>query len=93
MLCHNDCQENNILIHQKSNQNLILIDHEYSGWNPMQFDLANYFNETMFDNAHPGPERVKFYGDNMMTEREVYEFTKRYLEVYFENYAAEEVRK
>ena len=58
----------------------------------MPFDLANYFNETMFDNTYPGPEKVKFYGDNMMTEREVYALSKRYLEYYFQNYATNDVR-
>ena len=42
----------------------------------------------MFENAYQGPEKVKFYEENMMTEREVFVFTKRYLEVYFENYAS-----
>ena len=47
VLCHNDPLENNLLMKQNSNLNLLLIDYEYSGWNPMAMDLAGYWNETM----------------------------------------------
>ena len=30
---------------------LILIDYEYGNWNPMAYDIANYFNEFTCDNA------------------------------------------
>jgi len=29
-----------------------MIDFEYGEWNPMAYDLANYLNEIMVDNAH-----------------------------------------
>lgn len=37
----------------EDNSNLLIIDYEYAYWNPRAWDLANYFNETMIDNAHP----------------------------------------
>jgi thiamine kinase-like enzyme len=37
----------------EDNSKLMIIDYEYSGWNPMAMDLANYFNETMLDNSYP----------------------------------------
>ena len=43
------------------NRDLLLIDNEYAGWNPMAMDLAVYINETMIDNSHPGPNGVKQY--------------------------------
>jgi thiamine kinase-like enzyme len=31
--------------------NILLIDYEYTGWNPMVADISNYFIETMLDNG------------------------------------------
>ena len=50
VLSHNDAQENNILMSNQNNENLCLIDYEYSGFNPIAYDLANYLNETYLDN-------------------------------------------
>jgi thiamine kinase-like enzyme len=50
VLCHNDGQENNILVHSEDNERLILIDFEYGGFNPIGYDLANYWNECICDN-------------------------------------------
>ena len=58
VLCHNDSQENNILINLTDNNEMMVIDHEYAGWNPMAYDLSNYFNETMLDNDCPPPHRI-----------------------------------
>ena len=46
------------------NRDLLLIDLEYAGWNPMAMDLAVYINEVMIDNSHPGNNGVKEYLDN-----------------------------
>lgn len=59
-LAHNDAQENNILI-QNGGDQLLLIDYEYAGWNPMAMDLANYLNETMLDNNHPYGDGIAWY--------------------------------
>jgi thiamine kinase-like enzyme len=49
------------------NLELMLIDNEYAGWNPMAMDIAVYINETMIDNSHPHNNGVKEYMDNQMT--------------------------
>lgn len=64
MLSHNDAQENNILTSLDNNLKITLIDFEYGGWNPVQFDLANYLNELMLDNAHPKGNGIKYYLEN-----------------------------
>lgn len=50
VLCHNDGQENNILVHLQDNEKMIHIDFEYGGFNPIGFDIANYWNECICDN-------------------------------------------
>ncbi|CRG95539.1 choline kinase, putative [Plasmodium gallinaceum] len=46
VFCHNDLQENNII---NTNKCLRLIDFEYSGYNYLSNDIANFFNETTID--------------------------------------------
>ena len=70
VLAHNDAQENNILTSLSDNTHIILIDFEYTQWNPRAFDLANYFNETMLDNAYPLGNGIKYYLQNFINERE-----------------------
>ena len=56
VLSHNDAQENNILSSLADCEKMILIDYEYGDWNPMSYDIANFFNEFTVDNAAPvGP--------------------------------------
>lgn len=92
VLCHNDPLENNLLMKMNSNLNLLLIDYEYSGWNPMAMDLADYWSETMVQNSYPEPNGLKLYFDNIMTDDEVKIFTKEYLKVYFQKYAKDDVK-
>lgn len=47
--CHNDCLGGNFLMNRSDNRQMILIDYEYGGWNPMAMDIANFLNETMSD--------------------------------------------
>ena len=70
----------------------MVIDHEYAGWNPMAYDLSNYFNETMLDNDCPPPHRIQLHEENIMTEQEVNALTGKYLEVYFLNYAKANIK-
>jgi thiamine kinase-like enzyme len=49
---------------------VIFIDFEYTAWNPRGMDIANYFNETMLDNAHPLKRGIKFYLQNFIKENE-----------------------
>lgn len=46
VLCHNDCQENNLL---ELPSGLRLIDFEYTDWNMAGYDAANFFNEWPID--------------------------------------------
>ena len=48
------------------NRNLMLIDYEYAGWNPMAMDLANYIGETILENAYPLDNGINWYLDNIM---------------------------
>lgn len=66
VLAHNDAQENNILASLYDLTKIIFIDFEYTAWNPRAMDLANYFNETMLDNAHPVGNGIKFYIENFI---------------------------
>ena len=40
---------------------MILIDYEYGMWNPQYYDLANYLNELVLDNAYPKGTGVAYY--------------------------------
>ena len=51
VLCHNDPQENNILMNTDDNHELILIDLEFAGFNPIAYDVGVVLNETGFCNA------------------------------------------
>jgi len=49
-------------------------------------DLANYFNETMLDNAHPLENGIKLYLNNFISESEQEFVIKEYLGHYFKHY-------
>jgi thiamine kinase-like enzyme len=66
----------------------MLIDYEYSGWNPMAMDLANYVNETMFDK-----NTLKFIPENCMTVEEVENMAVIYLNDYWDKYLPEMIRE
>ena len=59
-----------MLINLKDNREIMFIDYEYGGWNPMAMDLANYINETMLDNSYPEKNGVAWYLSNCMTFEE-----------------------
>ena len=58
---HNDVQENNILKALSNNEKVLLIDYEYANWNPLTYDLGNYLNEHVCDNAHPEGCGIAYY--------------------------------
>jgi thiamine kinase-like enzyme len=70
----------------KDNRELLIIDLEYGGWNPMAMDVAVYINETMNDNSYPGNNGVQWYTDNIMSEKEIEMFVKSYLQHFFDKY-------
>lgn len=86
VLTHNDAHQNNILMSLPDNRDLILIDFEYAGWNPMAMDIAVYINETMNDNSFPGRNGIKWYTDNIMSDYEQDLLINTYLARYFQLY-------
>jgi choline/ethanolamine kinase len=86
VLSHNDAQENNILASLANATRVIFIDFEYTGWNPRAMDLANYFNETMLDNAYPLENGIKVYLENFISDREQEQVITRYLSHYHKHY-------
>lgn len=65
---------------------MILIDYEYGDWNPMSYDIANFFNEFTVDNAAPvGPfgSGIQYYENNYPTRPEMEILAKEYLRQYF----------
>lgn len=86
VLAHNDAQENNILASLYDLCHTIFIDFEYTSWNPRAMDIANYFNETMLDNAHPLGNGIKCYIQNFINEREQEFLIRCYLQQYFRKY-------
>lgn len=84
--CHNDALELNWLMNLQDSSELILIDYEYGGWNPMAMDVANYLNETMLDNAHPGDNGLACYEMNVLTVDEVSSMARAYLSRYYHKY-------
>lgn len=77
----------------KDNRELMIIDYEYSGWNPMAMDLANYVNETMLDNSYPFENGIAWYLDNCMDSQEVNLMSKEYLKCYFNKYMKDDIKK
>ena len=49
-------------------------------------DLANYFNETMLDNAHPVSKGIKYYLKNFIKDHEQETMLKLYLAHYYRHY-------
>ena len=92
VFCHNDAQENNILMELFNNKHMLIIDYEYGGWNPLAMDMANYLNETMLDNSYPDKNGIAWYLDNCMTHEELKCMCSRYLSLYFERYLQSDVK-
>ena len=72
-----------------NNRELILIDYEYAKWNPMAYDIANFVNESMVDNAYPAKNGVAWFPDNMLTVSEIAKMGSHYLKCYYNKYMPE----
>ena len=83
VLAHNDAQENNILSSLEDSTKIILIDFEYVGWAPRAMDLANYCNETMFENAYPLKNGIAAYLRNFIKDYEQEYLIRQYLTRYY----------
>ncbi|CDW75206.1 choline kinase [Stylonychia lemnae] len=62
VLTHNDIQECNILAKDENNLNFYVIDYEYATFAPRSMDLANYINETVFENTYKCGSGANSYG-------------------------------
>ena len=60
---------------------MVLIDYEYGMWNPQYYDLGNYFNEMICDNAYPQGTGVAYFMSNWPTEQEIETLTRKYWEL------------
>ena len=58
---------------------IYLIDYEYGFWNPKFYDLGNYLNELICDNAHPKPPYIKYYFENWPANDEIEYLTRQYV--------------
>ena len=76
----------------EDNKIMILIDYEYSGWNPMAFDLGNYLNECMLENAYPHKNGINWYIENVMLENELQHMVQKYMQIYFTKYMNDEYK-
>lgn len=65
VLCHNDPQENNILMHMTDNKRIILIDLEFTGFNPIAYDIGTILNETVCCN-----QTLTYYTENFPDAKE-----------------------
>ncbi|XP_028304338.1 choline/ethanolamine kinase [Gouania willdenowi] len=83
VFCHNDVQEGNILILDKtstsSTERLMLIDFEYSSYNYRGFDFGNHFCEWMYDYTYNKWPFYKATPDNYPTREQQLLFIRSYL--------------
>ena len=66
---------------------MILIDYEYSDWNPLAFDVSNILNEFTVDNAAsfgPFNSGIQFYESNFPERSEMKFLATEYFTHYFE---------
>lgn len=64
----------------------MVIDYEYAEWNPMVFDIANYFGEFVIDNAAAfGTYNcgIQYYENNFPSRDEMEIGVTEYLRQYF----------
>ncbi|KAK4285308.1 hypothetical protein QN277_002022 [Acacia crassicarpa] len=73
--CHNDLQYGNIMLNEESNS-VTLIDYEYSGYNPVAYDIANHFCEMAADYHSETPHILDFSKYPDLEER------KRFVQAY-----------
>ncbi|XP_054814823.1 probable choline kinase 2 isoform X2 [Prosopis cineraria] len=73
--CHNDLQYGNIMLKEETNS-VTLIDYEYSGYNPVAYDIANHFCEMAADYHTDAPHVLDFSKCPDLEER------KRFVQAY-----------
>ena len=75
---HNDLHAGNVLRVPKT-EKFFLIDFEYSDYNYRGYDLANLFNETMFEYDTAAHPHYAYYPEKFPKDEELLEFIKYYM--------------
>ena len=81
VLSHNDLHSQNVLTLEKDKK-LVLIDFEYSDYNYRGYDIANLFNEGMFEYDALESPFYSFDEKKYPTHGELFDFVKYYLFFY-----------
>lgn len=76
VLCHNDLNKSNILV-EKDISTIKLIDFEYCGYNFIEFEIANFLCELLFEYNEVGFEFIDF---------DLTDISKLVCELYTDNY-------
>ncbi|XP_059480635.1 choline/ethanolamine kinase [Neocloeon triangulifer] len=79
VFCHNDLQEGNILL-RELDQEVVVIDFEYSAYNYRGFDIANHMCEWVFDYTCPHPPYFTANHQNYPSLQQQQFFARKYLE-------------
>lgn len=81
LLCHNDCQEGNILVVDKGGEidSVRLVDFEYADYNCRGYDLGNMWVESLVDNFYHSPPHFKHRASGPISDDLLYSFCKEYL--------------
>jgi thiamine kinase-like enzyme len=75
-LCHNDLQQYNLLINKY--QKLYFIDFEYSGYNTILYEIANLFNEFLFNYDNEKDPYFRYIKENKINEEDKLLFITEY---------------
>ncbi|XP_052017234.1 choline/ethanolamine kinase isoform X2 [Apodemus sylvaticus] len=81
VFCHNDIQEGNILLLSEpdSDDNLMLVDFEYSSYNYRGFDIGNHFCEWVYDYTYEEWPFYKARPTDYPTREQQLRFIRHYL--------------
>lgn len=81
VFCHNDIQEGNILLLSEpdSDDNLMLVDFEYSSYNYRGFDIGNHFCEWVYDYTYEEWPFYKARPTDYPTREQQLHFIRHYL--------------
>lgn len=85
VVSHCDAQENNILLPKHDLTKCTLIDFEYIALSCQEWDLANHFNEMIWDNCHDESPWVKIYKNNFPSISEIRDAVSFYLGLKYEH--------
>lgn len=88
VFAHNDLQYGNIML---NDQGAVLIDFEYSDYNPRGYDIGNHFCEWMFNyHADKDPHLARF--ENYPNKHQQYNFCQAYLQVHQQSTSDAEIQ-